>query len=75
MHASRRTRALAIENHARRLRDFRRSSHKRMNPHWDTFFDTSTKEEGASSELIADFLRTALQSLSAEEVANLVSSQ
>ncbi len=42
-----------------------------MNPHWDTFFDTSTNADGASSEVIAEFSHTALRPLSIDEVAEV----
>lgn len=46
-----------------------------MSPNWQTFFDTFTKEVGASSKLIAEFERTALQPLSADEIAVVNASQ
>jgi len=46
-----------------------------MTTRWDTFFDSSEKEDGASSQLIAKFQRTALQPLSTKEVAAVMASQ
>lgn len=46
-----------------------------MSIFWETLFDTSSKEEGASLDLISKFQQTALQPLSAEEIAELNDSQ
>lgn len=46
-----------------------------MVPHWETLFDACAKEDGASSEMIAEFVRTALQPLSPDEVNEANASQ
>ena len=46
-----------------------------MSQSWETFFDTCAKADGATSDLIAEFQQSALQPLSAEEIAQVNASQ
>lgn len=46
-----------------------------MSPNWENFFDTSTKEDGASPDVIAEFRRTALRPLSINDVADVNATQ
>lgn len=64
-----------MDRHLRPPGDLGRSSQKLMSATWEAVFDTSSKEDGASPELILEFQRTALQPLSAEEIAEVNGSQ